>query len=382
MQLTTSSILNVTVLSGIAVLILYFLLKSQRFINQLTFGVLFGCLAMLFIRMVLPVEYRFAITIPEKNILPIIRMDFLEIPIAAIGDYNIDMEHFLYIVWVVGIPIFSLKTIYEFITLRKLALNGQPIKDQNILDSLELALHKCKKKKKFQLICVKNIETPMIFGIRKPCIFLPDIVLSKEEWIYILKHEITHYYHGDLLIKYFLALFTIIYWWNPFAHILNRQVSKILELHTDNTIIQDLEEEERLDYAACLLHVSKQQLSKNKRNDFAISFIDSKNFSISQRFHFITANKSQKKKKYSSSFALIPMIAITLFSFCFIFEAYFIRTGDMSEDILTFTPENAYLIKTVDGTYDIYYNHERCGNSKTGKIGVDLPIYNSKDDVP
>lgn len=41
----------------------------------------------------------------------------------------------------------------------------------------------------------------MIFGIRKPYILIPDLNFSKKEWYYILRHEIAHFYHGDLLIK-------------------------------------------------------------------------------------------------------------------------------------------------------------------------------------
>ena len=147
MQLTTSSILNVTALSGIAVLLLYFLLRNQRFINQLTFGVLFGCMAMLFTRMVLPVEYRFATTIPNKTILPFIQ-SFLEFGIITIYGHNIQTIHILYAIWALGSIISAQKTFGELVTLKKLAQNGKPI-ETDLQDCLNLALTKYKKKKSF-----------------------------------------------------------------------------------------------------------------------------------------------------------------------------------------------------------------------------------------
>ena len=380
MHLTMSSILNVTFLSGIAVVILYFLLKKQNIINHLTFRILFLCLAMILIRMILPVECRFATTIPDWYILPYIR-DFLTFDITTAYGYDIQIIHILYMIWILGSIISAVKTIFEFITLKKLIRNGNAV-EADLQDCFKLVLQKYKRKKEFRLIQVKTIDTPMIFGIRKPYILLPDITLSKEQWTYILKHEIAHYYHGDLWTKYFLALFTIIYWWNPFAYILNKQVSKILELHTDKMVIQDLKEEQQLDYAACLLHMSKQQLTKAKKNNnFAISFIGSKNFSLSQRFHFITASEQQRKRKFSTSFVLLPILAITLFSFCFIFEPCSRDAEDIGESVLL-TPENAYLVPNSESGYDIYYNGEYFGPVSTTDIGVTLPVYDNKNDIP
>lgn len=381
MQLTTSSILNVSVISGMAVLLLWLILSSQRILNRLAFGVLSGCLGILFVRILLPVEYGFTITIPVKHILPKIRR-FFDIPVLSVFGYEICIEHLIYLIWMTGSLLFGILALKGLFALRRSVKAGMPTDDPDIQAALAVVLEKHKKKKEFRVIQAKDVETPMIFGIRKPCIFLPEVKLSVQEWQYILEHETAHYYHGDLYIKYLLTLFTVLYWWNPFVHILNSQVSKVLELRTDNTVIQSKSEAERLDYASCLLRMSKRRLEKQRAKDtFAISFIGFKKFSMSQRFYFVTAEPNEKKGRIRANLVVLPMLIFTLFSFCFIFEPYSIKPED-AEGTVELTPENAYFIKNKDGSYDIYYEDKYWVTSSSVDIGVELPVYNSKEDVP
>lgn len=381
MSLTTSSILNVSVLSGMAVLVLWLILNNQRIINQLTFHVLFSCLVVLFIRIVLPVEYKFTVTIPVEHILPNIRK-FCTTHIFSIWGYDIQVKHLFYLAWIVECLIFLFHVLRGFFSLKRSVKIGFPTNDPMIQKAFIDAIDNPKKAKKFRLVQSKEIETPMIFGIWKPCIFLPEAKLSPKEWQYIFRHELSHYYHGDLYIKYLLTLLTVVYWWNPFVHILSKQISKVLELRTDYAVIRPLNNDERLDYASCLLNMSKQRLEKQKSNTrLAISFIGFKQFSIAQRFHFVTAESDRKKKRLSTHIVVLPILFFTLLSFCFIFEASSIKPAD-AEETIELTPDNAYMIKNPNGSYDIYYEDHYLGNSESGNIGVTLPIYDSKEDVP
>ena len=61
---------------------------------------------------------------------------------------------------------------------------------------------------KISLLALPPLKSPVIYGLRKPCILIPDALkLSESEWRYVLLHEVNHYLHKDLykiLITYYL----------------------------------------------------------------------------------------------------------------------------------------------------------------------------------
>ena len=381
MQLTTSSILNVTVISGMAVLLLWLILSKQWILNRVTFPVLFACLALLLARIILPVEYQFTTTIGVWHVLPKIR-DFLMLPIVKIFDFQVQLYHVLYLIWLVGSVVLGVRALRGRSALKRCVKVGADVKDREIQEAFALVLEQHKIKKPIRLIQSEEVGNPMIFGIRTPCIFLPEIKLSVKEWAYILEHEVAHYCHGDLYVKYLLTLLTVLYWWNPFVHILSDQVSKVLELRTDQTVIASKSEEERLEYGNCLLQLSKQSIiRKKKAESLAISFIGYKSFSLSQRFFFVTERSDEKKGRLRANLVVLPMLICTLLSFCFIFEPHY-RSPEKIKGTIVLTPENAYMIKNAENGYDVYYEGEYFGSTQSGNLGVELPIYDSEEDVP
>ena len=381
LQITTSSIINVMVISGIAVLLLWLILSKQWILNRVTFPVLFACLALLLIRIILPAEYQFTNTVGVKYILPDIK-HFFDKRIVTLFGYSLCIYHVLYLVWLFGSLVLGVRALRGWSALKRCVKAGTDVKDREIQEAFALVLEQHKIKKPIRLIQSEEVENPMIFGIRTPCIFLPEIKLSVKEWAYILEHEVAHYCHGDLYVKYLLTLLTVLYWWNPFVHILSDQVSKVLELRTDQTVIASKSEEERLEYGNCLLQLSKQSIiRKKKAESLAISFIGYKSFSLSQRFFFVTERSDEKKGRLRANLVVLPMLICTLLSICFIYQPHY-RSPEKIKGTIVLTPENAYMIKNAENGYDVYYEGEYFGSTQSGNLGVELPIYDSEEDVP
>lgn len=61
------------------------------------------------------------------------------------------------------------------------------------------------------------IPVPIVCGILRPVIILPERVYTEQELGIILKHELMHIKHHDLLWKQLCQFIQILHWWNPIA---------------------------------------------------------------------------------------------------------------------------------------------------------------------
>lgn len=99
------------------------------------------------------------------------------------------------------------------------------------------------------------VETPMLCGLLRPRILLPEREWDSEDLMWILRHESAHWKRGDLWIKHFSLLINGIYWWNPVVYWLRRQWSRDLELRCDERVVHGLGPRERIRYGETLLRL-------------------------------------------------------------------------------------------------------------------------------
>ncbi len=100
-----------------------------------------------------------------------------------------------------------------------------------------------------------EIETPFVFGLIKPKIYLPAN-LRQHEQVYILKHEQTHIKRFDHIIKPIAFLIVSIHWFNPLVWIAYILMGKDMELSCDESVIQQMGNSIKQDYSASLLSLS------------------------------------------------------------------------------------------------------------------------------
>lgn len=70
------------------------------------------------------------------------------------------------------------------------------------------------------------MTSPMLLGIIKPQIILPQREYTKEGMEYILSHEMTHYKRKDLWVKLLIITARTIHWFNPFVCLMEREAGK------------------------------------------------------------------------------------------------------------------------------------------------------------
>lgn len=136
------------------------------------------------------------------------------------------------IVWIIGVVMLLLHSIFSFYYLKKKLENAIYYKD-NIYYS-------------------DNIETAFVLGIIKPTIYLPSFLDEKEQG-HILVHEQMHIKRFDPLIKA-LSFFTVcIHWFNPLVWFAFFESSNDMEMSCDEMVIKRLGNDTKKAYSSSLL---------------------------------------------------------------------------------------------------------------------------------
>lgn len=311
------------------------------------------------------------ILIPEK--LSDIMILCLKDTLIDIGNYELSGFHILLIIWAVGSCIAMLRFLLACRSFRRrIKTQGMDISMEEPYRSLlEEICIKHHKKNRFHIIKLSGITSPMITGIRKPYILIPENFGMKEQDLYyILNHEAAHFFHHDLLLRLFSELLGILFWWNPFMVLLKRQISTMLELRIDLQITDSPDPQERLNYLDCLLNAAKAGTAPVS----AIAFCSANEPLLTQRFSIIMNSPRKKTNRRKQLMISLLMVGLCLFSVFFIFEP----SGSLpsEEEIFTVTPEDSYLVENPNGTYDFY--HDEIYQSTISRIDetlLDLPVY-------
>ena len=119
------------------------------------------------------------------------------------------------------------------------------------------------KKEKLSVYRSPVVSSPLLMGIRKPQIVLPDKEYPIEELAFILEHEFTHYKRKDLWAKLLLALAKTLHWFNPLVILMERQAIQDMELLCDGRVVRCFSREEKKQYGTALLNCASTEKSRN-----------------------------------------------------------------------------------------------------------------------
>lgn len=98
------------------------------------------------------------------------------------------------------------------------------------------------------------IDSPFVYGILKPLIFLP-LGLSGAERAYVLLHEQTHIRRRDYLIKPLALCALCLHWFNPVIWVAFRLMNLDMEMSCDESVIGGFSREQTADYGETLLRL-------------------------------------------------------------------------------------------------------------------------------
>ncbi|MDR0859053.1 MAG: M56 family metallopeptidase [Oscillospiraceae bacterium] len=98
--------------------------------------------------------------------------------------------------------------------------------------------------------------TPMLIGVFRPVIILPDKEYTEEQLRSVLLHELTHLRRKDVLIKWLMVLVCSLHWFNPVVWLVRREIDRAAELSCDEAVIRSLDDRGKRTYGETLLYVA------------------------------------------------------------------------------------------------------------------------------
>lgn len=200
----------------------------------------------------------------DKKYIIIVSQDFIK--------FSSKVRYTLIAILVVGIVAFAIiqKHIIQYWKWKNICFvtSGKPTHLEQEL------FYKIKKemgiKKRVELVCSEYCNSPMTSGILSSVMIFPkwEDSIDVNKYEYMLRHELVHIKHHDLLIKYIGLLVMAVHWYNPLVYMMFHEISVISEMYCDSVVIGGKGEEERKQYGELILKLAVQNKFTTKGQFF------------------------------------------------------------------------------------------------------------------
>lgn len=174
-----------------------------------------------------------------------------------------------------------------------------------------------------------RIDTPFIFGIIRPKIYLPSL-MYEEDRTFVLAHERAHLKRRDHLWKPLGFLILSVYWFNPVIWLSYILLCRDIELACDEKVIKEMGAEMKKPYSMALINCS---VPKRMITACPVAFGET---GVKKRIKAVLSYK-----KPALWLIIIAVITSIILAVCF-------ATSPKKDDGTN--PENKYLILTEKGT--------------------------------
>lgn len=174
----------------------------------------------------------------------------------------------LAVIWIVGFVIFLSKSLLDYIRLKNKLKFATLIKE-NIYET-------------------DSIESPFVFGVLKPRIYMP-INIKLSEFEYMLNHEKVHVKRKDYIIKLFAFFIVMLHWFNPVVWMCYYLMEKDMEMSCDESVIKNYSVKDKKTYSNILLSYSVRKSSLTTPFAFGESSVKAriKNILINRKRTFL-----------------------------------------------------------------------------------------------
>lgn len=377
LEYSFNTVLMAVLTSNLIIITIAICFSSNKILLSVGYKLLAVFLIFTLIRFVFPFELEMAKNIYWPKSLSIVFAYFLR-ELARPFGFSISLWTLFEFIWIVGI-------IYQVTRyLRKLyafeyyvSCWSEDVTDKEPYRSC-LAEVCGNRKNKFRILMLPEMASPCLYGIRRPRILISaDMEMTEKDLYYVLRHEVSHHYHHDLVIKRVVDILCMLYWWNPVCYIFQKQVSTLLEMRIDDSLVQNDPKVGRA-YLSTLIRVVESMDSKAKDpNDFIVSLSQQNSTTLTQRFDMV-CNKKPHANILVSTGLLAIIIAMYLGSYLITFENRYLIESEQVEDTASLV-DSMHAVLRDDGTYDIYYGDYFIENVETlENHNKDIPIYNQQ----
>lgn len=260
-------------------------------------------------------------------------------------------------IWIIGIIIAVVHKMREWNKVKGYLIKGTSEGDgvaEKILREID---SECPIKIEYNLA----IAEPFIKGLRHPVIYLPEKECNEKELEFILMHEYLHWKRKDLWKKFIINIIGMIFWWNPLAYLLCKDLDQIIELNCDNAMSKKYSEMDTLYYLDTLTYMAGgRRANFDEVSSNTLGFVKKLEVRpLKQRFHYVMFKKDDKRTQRKMNLFILGVSVIWFVaSYYFILQPkYTMPQVEVYQEDASFVSDdgNSYLEEQKDGSYIFYY---------------------------
>ena len=157
-----------------------------------------------------------------------------------------------------------------------------------------------------------RISSPLMIGLFKPTLLLPETEMTPEQLDNVLAHEMTHFRRKDILYKWFISIVKCIHWFNPAIYYINKQVNIECEISCDLAVVKEMSEEQEICYINTILTLL---VAGNSKTAALTTGMTGNKKTLKRRFTMIKKRKRMKKStRIISTILAVALLITTLFA--------------------------------------------------------------------
>ncbi|MDD2402587.1 MAG: M23/M56 family metallopeptidase [Clostridia bacterium] len=224
--------------------------------------------------------------------------------------YMEDFLRFLPYIWLLGMVVFiAYKGTHFFIFKRKLLETSLPVEqDCNTYKIYQACKLNMGITQQITLLSNGNINTPILAGLVKTFLILPEVEMTKQELNFIFYHELTHYKRKDLWVKTVALFANVLHWFNPLVFRMVHYIDNLSEMSCDEVVVRNMTMKERRFYGETILNVLSRVISKQEG---IYSTLCETKKGIKRRLTLIMKKRSYSKKVTAVSNGIFMVVCLT-----------------------------------------------------------------------
>lgn len=263
----------------------------------------------------------------------------------------------LAVIWVLGaLGSLGYRLTGYFRFSRHIRRTGEPME----LDGVPKRLRVCK---------TSAAVSPMVMGMIRPTLILPETALTESRLPYVLRHELVHYRRGDIFWRWLAVLATSIHWFNPMVYVAAAQMQEACEISCDWCVVRSMEQAKRDDYMRVILELLAEAMAKKQ---ILTTQMASEKKQLQRRFTMIRNQKPVGMKKLLLSVCVgTALLGAAWLTGCTLRETYVTKEQkvETADEIGGLAEEGSLLFVGVDegGRADTIFTYEM---SEEGKATI------------
>lgn len=211
--------------------------------------------------------------------------------------------------------------------------------------------------------------SPMVMGMIRPVLILPETALTESRLPYVLRHELVHYRRGDIFWRWLAVLATSIHWFNPVVYVAAAQMQEACEISCDWCVVRSMEQAKRDDYMRVILELLAEAMAKKQ---ILTTQMASEKKQLQRRFTMIRNQKPVGMKKLLLSVCVgTALLGAAWLTGCTLRETYVTKEQkvETADEIGGLAEEGSLLFVGVDegGRADTIFTYEM---SEEGKATI------------